>query len=84
MLARFLADPQKVRVGIRRLECGDWLATVAMKGPRHPSARVTMTELSSVAPTPDAAVLIALQRAAQHIPGIDLECWSAYEHPQHP
>jgi hypothetical protein len=74
VLARFRANPRKVRVGIRR-EDGGWVATVALRaGGRMFEARAT---------GPRKAVVKALLMAdASGMDGIDLGMGWTYEHPQ--
>ena len=71
-LARFRADPSKVRVSIRR--DGDrWVATV--------SSRSSRADSRCFHADPIVATKTALRGADSHIPGIDLGMEHAYEHP---
>jgi len=70
---RFRADPEKVRVSIRRQSAG-WLATV--------SSRVTGHFWSSLDKDPEKAVFRALKNAdGADLAGIDLDMQWAYDHP---
>lgn len=73
-LRRFLADPQRVRASIRRIEHG-WEATV--------TSRVTPTVcFKAQDPHPDVAMHAALLKAdAFGIAGVDLGMDWAYPHP---
>jgi hypothetical protein len=86
-LARFRADPKRVRVAVQHCPCG-WLATVSGYPPAvvgRPSARrdtrmhhVVIQRAASVART---AVMMALRAAEGMIEGVDLSMGWAYEHP---
>lgn len=72
-LARFRANPEKIRISIRRLrELGLWRVIVVAHGINVTSAR---------GKTPAEVVERALKRAAC-VPGVDLLMEWAYEHPQ--
>lgn len=73
-LARFRADPSKVRVSVRRIEHG-WLASVL--------DRATQRGAWASDDTPEGAVTSALLSAAcDGTPGIDLDMGRTYPHPQ--
>lgn len=73
-LARFRADPSKVRVGVRAF--GHlWVARVEPRG-------VEGAWVEAIGETPAAAVDDALEGADnENMPGIDLGMGSSYEHP---
>src|SRR5580698_11376899 len=74
-IARFRANPEKVRVAVRRV--GDeWEATVSIRDNPH---RV----LKASSMYPERAVLTALRLAAKW-EGVDLDMQWAYDHPQQP
>ena len=76
MLARFRANPSKVRIGIRREETW-WVATVSSRDPRGPVYQATATG-------PRKALVKALLSAdADGLDGVDLSMGWAYDHPQH-
>jgi hypothetical protein len=70
-LARFRADPSRVRVSLRRVS-GAWDATVA--------SRETDDSATVRASDAETALALALE-SADDIPGVDLEMQWAYEHP---
>ena len=70
-LARFRADPKRVRVSVRRWQ-GEWIVFVV--------AREGTANVSRTGNTPRKALARAL-RAAEWIPGVDLGMGWAYEHP---
>lgn len=76
-LARFRADPSRVRIGISR-DGHAWTATV--------SSRTGITAYGrSTSVDPKNAVRKALQAARDRgVDGVDLGMQWAYEHPQHP
>ncbi len=72
-LARFRADPAKVRVGVRRTEQGWYVRVISRSDGRQHSAVDT---------GPRKALVRALRAAeAAGLPGIDLGMGWAYEHP---
>lgn len=80
-LARFRADPRRVRIGVRRH--GDlWYVRIGRL------STVTFGWIFSVERmhrSPTRALVLALRAAeALQIPGVDLGMQWAYEHPQHP
>lgn len=77
-LARFRADPKKVRVRLRwRERHQKWLVTIS--GQRGPKGQGTPTAWAW-SDNPNKALLNALH-VAREIPGIDLDMQHAYEHP---
>jgi len=76
MLARFRADPRKVRVAIRRVG-REWVVWI--------SSRATPTRgCEGRATGPRKALAKALLAAdAANLDGVDLSMGWAYEHPQH-
>ncbi len=75
-LARFRADPRKIRVSIRRTG-KNWLATITERS----SGKCVIY----LAARPRQAVRMALRLAMNaDLDGIDLGMGWAYEHPQHP
>lgn len=75
-LARFRADPKRIRVSLGRTPSGRWVATVAT---RDVAARMVCFGQGD---TPQHAVWTALQEAdAAGMPGVDLGLQWAYEHP---
>ncbi len=79
-LVRLRANPEKVRVAIRR--CGkDWVATVS---PREPvvDADGYPVEFEVCEADAAAAVFDALISADGRMPGVDLGMEWAYQHPQ--
>lgn len=72
-LARFRADPDKVRVAVRR-RGRHWLATVTSRSDEDECYEV-------VAANPAEAVFDALADA-RHVPGVDIGMLWAYVHPQ--
>lgn len=76
-LARFRADPWRVRVGVRRLDDGRWRVTITPRG--------RGVEVCAIHPRLKAALWRALCRAEwQEVPGVDRSMGWAYQHPQHP
>lgn len=71
--ARFRADPNKVRVSIRR-EKGQWRV--------HVESRVTGARSSALGNSPRWTMMSALKRAERmKIEGIDLDMQWVYDHP---
>lgn len=76
-LARFRADPSRVRVGVRRVGALT-MVTISSTTPDGPS-------VIAVHSGPRKALVLALREAEYHgIGGIDLAMGSAYPHPQLP
>jgi hypothetical protein len=76
MLARFRADPRKVRVAIRR-SGSEWVACVSNRASYG-------RRFEAVATGPRKALVKALLLAdADGLDGVDLSMGWAYEHPQH-
>ena len=76
-LARFRADPFRVRVGVRRLDDGRWCVTITPRGPG--------VEVGTVHRRLKAALWRALCLAEwREMPGIDRAMGWSYQHPQHP
>lgn len=74
MLARFLADPYRVRVGLKATPHG-WRATVAARNLTGPT-------IEQFASSPSLAMRLAIQAAEDiGIPGVDLSMGWAYQHP---
>lgn len=97
-LARFRADPEVIRVGIRR-ERGGWLVTVSYRGAirygtvpaqgGRAERRIRIRESPTGKPITawsedvEAAVMRALKDAEKHgMAGIDLGMGRAHDHPQ--
>lgn len=82
-LVRLRANPEKVRVAIRR--CGrEWVATVSPRG-SHPllDPNGEPVEFETCEADPAAAVFDALLSADSYeLPGVDLGMEWAYQHPQ--
>jgi hypothetical protein len=74
-LARFRADPSKVRVAIRR-EGTEWLVIIATRSDDRLVARHGRSPIKTLVRTLRAA-------ADMDMPGIDLAMSWAYDHPQH-
>jgi hypothetical protein len=80
MLARFRADPGKVRVAIRR-EGSVWLATVSSL---VTSSKCGIRRFVAYATGQRKALVRALRMAeAAGLEGVDLDMSWTYEHPQH-
>lgn len=76
-LARFRADPNRVRVGIRR-EGDKWRATVGVRGLDSVGDEVSVTAVDR----PEKVITAALRLARNHgIKGIDLDMQWTYPHP---
>lgn len=72
---RFMADPTRIRVGIRRVGDG-WLATIQSRRSKD------YPYVGRYHLYPAEAVLAALEAAdGLGIPGIDLDLMNAYNHP---
>ena len=71
-LARFRADPSKIRVSIRHVNDG-WFATVS---PRNGSS----TEWQAHSMYPEQAILWALQKA-KNVDGLNSDLEQCYDHP---
>jgi hypothetical protein len=71
-LARFQADPAKVRVSIRK-NCLVWMATVL--------SRASYTSSRCFHSDPVIAIDSALLGAEPHVPGVDIGMEWTHEHP---
>lgn len=79
-LARFRADPSKVRVSIRRMPNGWWRATVEERDVGQNAIELPFTGMHKLSPVRAVVrALLAADRA--QLPGIDLGMGWAYEHP---
>ena len=78
-LARFRADPELIRVSIRRiLDKDQWLVTIASRDDEENEEVFTCA-----ATNPQFAINDVIQRAGEaKIPGIDFWMQKLYKHPQ--
>lgn len=77
MLARFRADPRKIRIGLR-FHGVVWVVSISVRG----ESRDRVVRVSESARK---ALVRALTAAAElEVPGIDVGMQWSYDHPQHP